>query len=290
MTTTTGSPHYARWMPLDPNDPRPPYIQVASHLRAAILTGKYRPGERLPSGSELAELYGVSRQTVQQALRPLRDEGLIVGRQGAGTYVRAKTERAVGLRPHIERAFEAAHVTIDFAGFTGETLAGALQEPLDKIREGRLTPQTINLRILAPDTEVPWILPRRADTGEDSPEFRQRQRDIASRSLGGIRHSIEELDELGLISAGTVQIRTHRAVPLFKLYILNREEVFFGLYPITKHDVRLGNSTAPIWDLGGKDTTLFHQDANADETGAAFVEQAQQWFDTWWTNIAEEPG
>jgi DNA-binding GntR family transcriptional regulator len=60
--------------------------------------------------------------TVQQAVRVLRDEGLIVSRTGSGVFVRERTERPVGLRPHIERAFEAEDVTLDFFGFSGETL------------------------------------------------------------------------------------------------------------------------------------------------------------------------
>jgi len=56
-------------MTLDPDDPRPPYQQVANALRAAILTKKFAPGDKLPSGSELAQRYGVARMTVQQAVR-----------------------------------------------------------------------------------------------------------------------------------------------------------------------------------------------------------------------------
>src|SRR5437868_3652092 len=117
---------------LDPDDPRPPYKQVANALRAAILTRKLEPGEKLPSGVELAKAYGVARMTVQQAIRLLRDEGLVSSRQGSGVFVRERTGRPVELRPHLERAFDTPTVTIDFAGFSGETLLGMLQEPLDK--------------------------------------------------------------------------------------------------------------------------------------------------------------
>ena len=72
-------------MSLDPDDPRPPYQQVANALRAAILTRKLAPGEKLPSGNELASRYGVARMTIQQAIRLLRDEGLIVSRRAAGS-------------------------------------------------------------------------------------------------------------------------------------------------------------------------------------------------------------
>ena len=75
-------------MELDPDDSRAPYLQVAGLLRAAILTGRYAPGDRLPSGPELATQLGVARMTVQQAIRLLRSEGLVVSRQGSGVFVR----------------------------------------------------------------------------------------------------------------------------------------------------------------------------------------------------------
>src|SRR3954463_8317662 len=136
---------------INPDDPRPVSQQIANHLRAAILTGGFKPGERLPSQNDLADKYDVARETVKTALRILRDERLIVTRQGSGAFVRAQTERPVELRPHVESAFERPHVPVDFAGFSGETLHGALAEPLDKIRAGRLTPETIHVRILLPD-------------------------------------------------------------------------------------------------------------------------------------------
>jgi DNA-binding GntR family transcriptional regulator len=73
---------------LDPDDPRPPYEQVAAALRAAIGDGRYQPGDQLPSRTNLAKDYAVAPMTVQAALRELREEGLIVSRQGAGVYVR----------------------------------------------------------------------------------------------------------------------------------------------------------------------------------------------------------
>jgi len=66
------------------------------------------------------------------------------------------------LRPHIEAAFERPHVTIDFAGFSGETLRDALAEVLDKVRAGRLAPESIAIRVLVSDTAAPMTLPARA--------------------------------------------------------------------------------------------------------------------------------
>src|SRR4029453_15811402 len=121
-------------MTLDPDDPRPPYMQIANALRAAILTKQLAPGDQLPSGNELAKRYSVARMTVQQAPRALGDGGPLVTRRGSGVVVRGRSERPVGLRPHIERAFERPQVSIDFAGFFGEALHRVLPEALDKIR------------------------------------------------------------------------------------------------------------------------------------------------------------
>lgn len=274
---------------LDPDDPRPPYQQVAARLRAAIRTRALAPGERLPSGNDMAATYGVARQTVQQALRLLRDEGLIVSRQGSGTFVKAHTEKPVGLRPHIERAFTAPDVTIDFAGFTGETLAGALQEPLDKIRAGRLEPQSVRLRVLVPDAGVPWALPCLVEDLADSPEFRQRTAGITGRSLEATADSLRELDALGLVST-SVEIRVYGVPPMFKVYILNRHEVFFGFYPVQQHRVAYRGTDLNVWDLGGKDATLFHHTVGdgIDDLGGLYVDQTQRWFDSVWDSVSRE--
>jgi DNA-binding GntR family transcriptional regulator len=79
---------YAVKVTLDPNDARPPYQQVADELRREIQAGEYPPGKQLPSISELAERFAVAKNTVQAALRLLRDAGLVVARQGKGVYVR----------------------------------------------------------------------------------------------------------------------------------------------------------------------------------------------------------
>lgn len=278
-------------MTLDPDDPRPPYLQIANALRAAILTRKLAPGEKLPSGTELSRRYGVARMTVQQALRILKDEGLVFSRAGSGVFVRERTERPVGLRPHVERTFERRRVSIDFAGFSGETLHGVLQEPLDKIRVGRLTPESVRIRMLLPDTTEPMSLPCRVADLADDPAFRQRATRITRRHTDAIVDSVAELAEIGLVKEASVQVRLHRCAPLFKLYVLNREEAFFGFYPVVEHEVPLNGETTVVWDLMGKDATLFHQAGGDDieSTGARYVEQAQLWFDSMWRSVGREP-
>jgi putative hydrolase of HD superfamily len=74
--------------PIVPADKRQPNVQIAASIRAAILTGELEPASQLPAGHELAKFFGVSRMTVQTAIRTLRDEGFVRSRSGSGVYVR----------------------------------------------------------------------------------------------------------------------------------------------------------------------------------------------------------
>ena len=62
---------------------------IAKDLRAAIRSGTYKPGDRLPSEAALMSDYGVARMTARHGLSMLKDEGLTVTRHGSGVFVRA---------------------------------------------------------------------------------------------------------------------------------------------------------------------------------------------------------
>lgn len=63
------------------------YVQLANALRAAISEGKYQSTNRLPTEQQLMQQFGVSRQTVRNALEILTKERLIQRRQGSGTVI-----------------------------------------------------------------------------------------------------------------------------------------------------------------------------------------------------------
>jgi DNA-binding transcriptional regulator YhcF (GntR family) len=275
---------------LDPDDPKQASQQIANKLRAAILTRKLGPGDKLPSQPELAARYGVARETVKRALELLRADRLIVTRQGSGAFVRAQTQRPVELRPHIEAAFERPHVSVDFAGFSGETLRDAISEVLDKVRAGRLAPHSITLRVLLCDMSGPTALPARAETQADDPVVRERADRIMRRTADSILDQVHELADLGLVPAVNVAVRVHSATPLFKLYVLNNEEVCFGFYPVVERTVSIKGEPTAIYDLMGKDVPLFHYAVTDDEAaaGTQFVESSRAWFDSMWNSIARE--
>lgn len=156
------------------------------------------------------------------------------------------------------------------------------------MRVGRLAPETIAVRVLISDMTAPMALPTRAETQADDPVVRERAERITRRAAEGVIDQVTELGDLGLIRSTTVEVRMHRASPLFKLYILNGEEVFYGFYPVVERTVSIKGEPMAIYDLMGKDVPLFHYAVTDDDTshGTQFVEASRQWFDSVWSTIA----
>jgi DNA-binding GntR family transcriptional regulator len=80
---------------LDLDDARPPYQQVADALRHKLGGDDYGPGSKLPAHAAVADDFGVSIGTVKRAFAELQREGLIVTRQGQGSFVRRTVVRPV---------------------------------------------------------------------------------------------------------------------------------------------------------------------------------------------------
>ncbi len=78
----------------DRDDELPVGVQLAWRLRALISAGRLPAGERLPSFRRLAEWAGVNVNTVRAVYADLEDQGLVVSRQGQGTFVAEGVEPA----------------------------------------------------------------------------------------------------------------------------------------------------------------------------------------------------
>jgi GntR family transcriptional regulator len=66
----------------------PKYQRIADVLRAAIVSGEWPPGQKVPPETALLDRFGVSLPTLRQAIGVLRAEGLLVSRHGVGTFVK----------------------------------------------------------------------------------------------------------------------------------------------------------------------------------------------------------
>jgi GntR family transcriptional regulator len=145
------------------------YQQIANRLREQITAGVFGPGERLPSEPDLIEEYQASRNTVRLAIALLTNQGLVVTRQGLGTFVQQPTRPFTALLSRVNVSSEGSHVdtslpVVGAAAGQPETArsvvvetAGASQSvaaSLD-IKPGDLVVIRRSRRFLG---EVPWLL------------------------------------------------------------------------------------------------------------------------------------
>jgi GntR family transcriptional regulator, arabinose operon transcriptional repressor len=75
----------------------PKYQRVVEVIKNEILSGRYQPGQKLPSEAALGKRFSASRITVGRALRELRQAGLIQSRAGSGSYVEPVASGEEGL-------------------------------------------------------------------------------------------------------------------------------------------------------------------------------------------------
>ena len=79
--------------PLDETSAQPLYQQLQRGLRAAIENGVIGPDDALPPERDLAEMLSVSRITVRKAIDELVEDGLLIRKQGSGTFVSNRVEK-----------------------------------------------------------------------------------------------------------------------------------------------------------------------------------------------------
>ncbi|HXS46798.1 MAG TPA: GntR family transcriptional regulator [Solirubrobacterales bacterium] len=94
---------------IDPGDELPVGLQLTWRLRALIATGRLASGERLPSFRRLSEWAGVNVNTVRAVYAGLEQEGMVVSRQGQGTFVAEGIKAATQLEEIATDALRRAH-------------------------------------------------------------------------------------------------------------------------------------------------------------------------------------
>jgi GntR family transcriptional repressor for pyruvate dehydrogenase complex len=133
-------------MPFQPIKPKKVSAQIADQIRASILAGEFIPGSKLPPERDLAEMFGVSRPSVREALNILSTSGLIASYQGGGTVVKSLMEQPAGsplgelIRSASERALDVVEVRKGLESWTAFYAAQrALPEDIRRMEEIVLT-------------------------------------------------------------------------------------------------------------------------------------------------------
>jgi len=116
---------------IDVRDPTPIYAQLERGFRAAIASGRLKPGDQLPTVRQLAVELRVNANTVARVYAELERRGVFETRRGVGSFVRASAPEA---RPPDEHARRLRAFTTrvladaDVQGFTGDEVVKALME------------------------------------------------------------------------------------------------------------------------------------------------------------------
>ena len=98
-----------------PIKPKKVSAQIAEQIRSSILAGEFNPGEKLPPERELADMFGVSRPSVREAINILSAAGMVESYQGGGTIVKSLVESTSGplselIKAEQERALDVIEV------------------------------------------------------------------------------------------------------------------------------------------------------------------------------------
>src|SRR5438034_11051066 len=70
------------------------YEQIVQQIEESILKGALKPGDQLPAERDLAQRFGVSRTAVREAVKALREKGLVEAYSGRGTFITDGTSHA----------------------------------------------------------------------------------------------------------------------------------------------------------------------------------------------------
>lgn len=108
----------------DPGSDLPLFAQVAAGVRAEAVSGRLKPGDRLPAARDVATSLGINLHTVLRAYQQLRDEGLVDMRRGRGAVVTDAAAPLAELREDIE----ALALRARSLGLSPDSLASIIKE------------------------------------------------------------------------------------------------------------------------------------------------------------------
>lgn len=108
---------------------RPIYAQLIDGIMQAIVSGEYKPGEKLPSVRDLAVDAAVNPNTMQKALAELEETGLLHTQRTAGRYITSDKELLQRVKGELAKArIEEFFVNMQSMGFSHEEIVGLINK------------------------------------------------------------------------------------------------------------------------------------------------------------------
>lgn len=120
-------------MPWNLDSSRPIYLQIIERVQMDIITGRYQPGDKLPSVRDLAQEAAVNPNTRQKALSELERSGLIYSQRTSGRFITEDKELIHQMKKELAAAEVSAFVAhMKQLGITPEEIRQLLAETIEE--------------------------------------------------------------------------------------------------------------------------------------------------------------
>ena len=120
-------------MPWNLDSSRPIYLQMIERVQMDIITGRYQPGDKLPSVRDLAQEAAVNPNTMQKALSELERSGLIYSQRTSGRFITEDKELIHQMKKELAAAEVSAFVAhMKQLGITPEEIRQLLAETIEE--------------------------------------------------------------------------------------------------------------------------------------------------------------
>lgn len=120
-------------MPWNLDSSRPIYLQIIERVQMDIITGRYQPGDKLPSVRDLAQEAAVNPNTIQKALSELERSGLIYSQRTSGRFITEDKELIHQMKKELAAAEVSAFVAhMKQLGITPKEIRQLLAETIEE--------------------------------------------------------------------------------------------------------------------------------------------------------------
>ena len=120
-------------MPWNLDSSRPIYLQIIERVQMDIITGRYQPGDKLPSVRDLAQEAAGNPNTMQKALSELERSGLIYSQRTSGRFITEDKELIHQMKKGLAAAEVSAFVAhMKQLGITPEEIRQLLAETIEE--------------------------------------------------------------------------------------------------------------------------------------------------------------